>query len=242
MTVGVLWRVLICVQLVSTVSLVAQTADIKTASIKGVIQTEDGTAVAGARVQVIRTTAPPFNLTLAIAKDGSFTAEGLPAGTYRICPDLPGPLYLSPCIWFDQNAIVTVKDGQQVDGVSITLRQGSTITVVVRDPAAIMQTKRSKEDPPQFLFIAVKGPKKIPYPLVGGKQDGAVTTYQMVVPNDTPLKLIAFPLGVSAVEASAGEVPDKGKSIEFSRPRHPSKLDSEQGAPTFQFTINKKHN
>lgn len=160
MAVSVLWRVLICVQLASTASLVAQTADIKTASIKGVIQTEEGTAVAGASVQIIRTTAPPFNLTLAISKDGSFAAQGLPAGTYRICPDLPGPLYLSPCIWFDANAIVSVQDGQQVEGVSITLRQGSTITVVVRDPSAIMQAKRSKEDPPQFLFIAVKGPKR----------------------------------------------------------------------------------
>lgn len=64
----------------------------------------------------------------------------------------------------------------------------------------------------------------------------------MVVPNDTPLKLIAFPVGVSAVEDSAGAVPDKGKSFEFSRPKGQSKLDSYQGSATFQFTINNKHN
>jgi hypothetical protein len=237
MTVRVLWRVLLCVQLAGTASLVAQTA-----SIKGLIQTEDGTAVTGANVLVIRTTVPPFTSTLVTAQDGSFAAQGLPAGTYRICPDLPGPLYLSPCIWFDPNAIVTVQDGQEVDGVSITLHQGSIITVVVRDPSALMQVKRTKDDPPQFLFVAVKGPKKIPYPLVGGTQNGTNTTYQLVVPIDTPLKLIAFPVGLAAAEDSAGNVPDKGRTYEFSRPKGLSQLEADQGPPIFQFTINSKHN
>jgi len=232
------WRVLACALLVSGIGLMAQTA-----RIKGLIQTEDGTPVAGSNVLVVRTRTPPFNSALVTAQDGTFDAPGLPAGTYRICPDIPSSQYLSPCTWYDPNAIVTVQDGQEVDGVSITLHQGSTITVVVKDPGGLAQAKHNGNDPPQFLFIAVKGPKKIPYPLVGGIQNGSSTTYQMVVPTDTPLKLIVFPVGLAATEDAAGEVPDTGKGYDFSQARRLAQFSSGPGTlPTFQFTISNKHN
>jgi len=218
----------------------------QSAGIRGTVQQEDGTPIAGSRVQVLRATAPPFNTEVRTAEDGSFDAEGLPAGTYRICPDPPSGQHLSPCLWHDPSAIVTVQDGQVVDGITIVMKLGTTVTVVVKDPVGLLHKKHTAADAAQMLFVAVKGPKKIPYPLVAGIQNGSQTTYQMTVPFDTALKLIVFPINVAASDKSGYDVPDKGRIYDFAQSKAVKKLIGGPQSPdqplNFEFTLNDKHN
>jgi len=100
--VGFVWRPLAC----RAVGLLAQTA--QTARIKGTIQAEDGSPLAGSNVLIVRTITLPHNSAIITAKDGTFDAPALPAGTYRICTDLRSSEYLSPCTSYAPSAKVTV--------------------------------------------------------------------------------------------------------------------------------------
>ena len=232
----------LCVLFVAFAIFSVFSASAQSGRIRGSVQQEDGTPVANARVQVLRATAPPFNVEVKTGDDGSFDAEGLPAGTYRICPDPPSGQHLSPCLWHDPSAIVTVQDGQVVDGTTIVMKLGTTVTVVVKDPVGLLQKKHVKTDPMQMLFVAVKGPKKIPYPLAAGVQQGSRTVYQMTVPFDTALKLIVLPIGLAATNDSGNAIPDKGQVLDFAQPRNQKAKLGGQQPLSFEFTINDKHN
>jgi len=237
--VSVLCRLLIFAQFASAVCATAQTA-----RIKGLVQTEDGTAVAGTRVLVTRLVAPPFKTVVQTAQDGSFDAPGLPAGSYRICPDLPSQQYISPCVWLDPSAIVTVQDGQEVDEAQIVLKLGTTLTVTVDDPGALAQPRTTAGSSPQFLFLAVKGAKNPLYPLFPVARNGSTATYQMTVPFDTDLKLLVQGVGIAVTDGQKNAVPDSGKAFHFTQAKPSLGLNSaqspNQNSPSFQFAISGK--
>ena len=70
---------------------------------------------------------PPLSQSLPAGPDGSYQAKGLPAGTYTLCAQVPGDVYLSSCQWTGTGAGVTLTAGQVSTGNVLALKTGSVV-------------------------------------------------------------------------------------------------------------------
>ena len=122
------------------------------------------------------------------ASDGSYSAQGLPAGSYSYCAQVPGDGYLNGCYWADAPAKITLSTGQRSTGNTIEMTRGSILKIRLQD-AANQANKKSKDgtNPPIRLGIWDSRGRFLPVHQAG--RDNAGWDYQVTIPFDKPLKL-----------------------------------------------------
>jgi len=131
-----------------------------TGSISGTVTAADGTPVQGAWVML--TLQPPsaldaftpVNTSALTGQDGSFSATGLPDGTYQVCPSAPATLYLNPCLWSATPPTAAVAGGQPTTGVAATMQTGYQQVIHISDPQKLL-AKNQGVTPGAELIVGV---------------------------------------------------------------------------------------
>jgi hypothetical protein len=192
-------------------------AELPTGTIQGRVQTEAGKPVAGALVTAAPKKAPadgslgkPFHV---VSKpDGTFVFEQIPGNTYWLCARLSGSELLDPCAWSTTPPTVDISDGTPSKDTAITLKEGAFIHVRVTDPSHLVSTPSSasngkadvktKSTP---LLLQVLGPRGLrQLQRVFDDDDGHV--YRILVPFDTPLKLLMSPGALKVVDKNQNQL------------------------------------
>src|SRR6266550_332408 len=81
-------------------------------NLAGSVSDESGKPVAGAFVTALRNSLPPASSRTTSDAKGAFAINGLPAGTYSVCVQVPVGGFLDPCEWSLAPPTADVKSGQ----------------------------------------------------------------------------------------------------------------------------------
>jgi hypothetical protein len=161
------------------------------AQINGSIQTADGKPVPGATVVInIQFTSPAtqrFSTIVQTAPDGTFSASGIPAGKFIVCPQALHLDLLSPCTWETNWPTTIVTQNQTVTMPPIRLKRGVHLSIRIDDP----QGKRSSMEgtvPGAALHTSVHSPNGFSIPTAVIKADAAGHDHDILVPFDTSLE------------------------------------------------------
>ncbi len=187
-------------------ALVAQTG-----SIQGAATDSKGKPLKGTFVTAVRGGLPPASQSASTANDGSFKIQGLPAGTYSLCVQVPGDGYLDPCQWGGTPVKITLADGQTSTGNTLKVADASVLVIRIDDPGkALGQHTKDGRNP--HLLVGVWSGNGLFLPAHVASTDAAGTQYQVSIPRDAALKLHVSSrdlqvadAGGAAIAASTGE-------------------------------------
>jgi hypothetical protein len=210
----------IYLQLLLAVALQAQsnfgqgpiTPTVATATVSGAVKSSANlAALSGATITALRTSPqfPLYRVQAQSAANGTFQITGMPAGTYALCVDATKDIHLDPCAWSGTPATVTVADGQNVTGVSLSLIKGSTLQVNINDPGQFLQIRPGEIGPPHVL-VAVMPQKGPPVPLGMVSATATGQQYQVVIPGNTAYTLLVYSKEVYLTDSSQKAVPATG--------------------------------
>jgi hypothetical protein len=144
---------------------------------------DKGRALSGVLVTAIL----PFARTATSAADGSFQIQGLPAGPYSLCAQLPAGGYLDPCQWSLNPPALTLTAKQVSTGNAVTLKKGSIVKVRMQDSSRLLAQKTRDGRQPNLL-IAVPAPRGLNAAHRTGK-DSSGADYEVTVPDDISLTI-----------------------------------------------------
>lgn len=182
--------------------------------INGSVQTTDGKPVG--LVSVIINIRPSgagtqrFSTIVSTAANGTFSATGIPGGTFVICPQAPNDL-LAPCTWEATWPSVTLTQGQTIAIPPIQLKKGVHLSIRVDDPTG----KRASTEgtvPGTSLYVEIGGPNGLAIPTPVIKADGKGHDHDIVIPFDTNLQLRVYSK-VLAITDGKGAVVDKNNGV-----------------------------
>jgi hypothetical protein len=139
-----------------TVLLTGLCGQVSASSIAGIVTTQDGQPVKGARILM-----QPQSAGSAMGKnsqpsaaDGGFNVDSLAAGSYTLCVQVPGTQLLDPCRWSATPPTVMVSDSQTITGLQINLQQGALIKVHVNDTGGFLNIHEGRT-PGAHLLVGV---------------------------------------------------------------------------------------
>jgi len=184
----------------------ATTAAARSASLSGAVRDESNTPVP-ATVTIATQGLRQSALT---AANGSFTFTNLKTGMYAICAvptaSSGATPFVDSCLWQDRNSLqVPLVPGQNKQGVVVPVRHGHPLKVRVNDPNA-------SSPPPigttaaNYLAIHVIGPSGLAQPVLIASQDAKGRDHTLVVPYDTPLKLLVHSSTFILKDASGNDL------------------------------------
>jgi hypothetical protein len=128
---------------------------------------------------------PPV-MNVVTAQDGSFAIQSLPAGTYLLCVQTSGGVYLDPCHWSASPPTFAVGAGQTVAGAVLRLGKGTRLPIAISDPQQSLTANASgtkRVAPPMVGAMAVSG-AFMPAELTASTSVGR--TYTVTLPFDSP--------------------------------------------------------
>ena len=177
-----------------------------TASISGILKTEDGKFVT-ATVRLRSKTFPALHSSIAVSASGAFTLTGLPAGAHELCASVPSDPYIDPCEWTSAGFPISLQAGQALTGVTFTVKKASAVRVHINDSGKLL-TNSTKA----ALFMGVLAPSGRFFPAVLKNSGSTGNDYQLQVPFDTPFYLSVLPVGLSVTDGNNNDV-SGGKTI-----------------------------
>jgi hypothetical protein len=180
-----------------------------TASISGmVLDAATQKPIPVAIIMAIQTGLSPISRNTRSGADGGFRIDGLPAGNYSLCAQVPGDRYLDPCQWNASPVAVSLVSGQVAAGASLRLTASSIVTIQVQDGQKSL-SQNTKDGRRPDLTLGVWGPNGLYYPahVVRGGGTGPQSlvnsyNYQIAVPRDTALKIYIASKDVKLGDAS----------------------------------------
>lgn len=193
-----------------TVRINAQTAA-GTGQIKGsVVSASDKSNLSGVTVNIFRIGSPqPFSAKVVRAGDGTFTASGLATGTYGMCANQPGGMFIDQCEWSDFHSSTLVTTGKITAGAVIHLKKASGLTIRVNDAGTSLARGANEHDPPHVL-VGVFDSRGILHPAIETKRDGTGVSYLLPIPVDFPVRLTVASDKVDLEDDRHVAVPAKG--------------------------------
>ena len=137
---------LLCLILLGASKLFSQGV-VPSGQIQGTVVSQENRGVAKATVTVQQQSNPAagqFRANTITGTDGSFTFTGVPAGTFTICVQVPGSVYLNPCTWASSVPSVTLTVGQRASAGIIRLDEGRLLKVRLNDASRVLQADEGK--------------------------------------------------------------------------------------------------
>src|SRR5215470_17990416 len=102
--------------------------------IRGTVVDDKGKPMSNVIVTALLNARPPFTRSTTSAADGSFQIQGLLAGQYSLCAQLPAGGYLDACRWSLTSRNITLANRQTSAGNTVTLRKASVLKIRLQDP------------------------------------------------------------------------------------------------------------
>lgn len=134
-----------------------------TGRITGVLRNDEGRTLASAPVlAVLEPAAPPpanfrpFSTAVRTGATGAFELAGLPAGRYKLCPQIPGSEYVDPCYWEKGLLFATVTAGGTAVQ-DLVLERGQFVNIQLRDQEGFLGRHEGKT-PGGHLLVGVTVP------------------------------------------------------------------------------------
>jgi hypothetical protein len=159
-------------------------------------------------VTALRTAPPPVAVTAASGADGGFVLAGLAAGEYRICAQSPDGRYLDPCWWSPPLTMptTTVRSGDAVSGIRVTLKSAATLQIRVDDPSGLLLGANSGRD----VFAGVITGGGVFRNAVVKARDSRERTLEVPIPFDTPVRILVTGVRVKLTDGGGKAVPPGG--------------------------------
>lgn len=168
--------------------LLSSTLSAQSVTVQGTVTDSKGKALKGAFVTAVRSGLPPASQVASTANDGSFKIQGLPAGTYSLCVQIPGDGYLDPCQWGGTAVKLTLTAGQASSGNTLKIADASIVKIRIDDPGKALAQK-TKDGRNPHLLIGVWPSNGLFQPAHLASTDAAGAQYQLSIPLDAALKL-----------------------------------------------------
>jgi hypothetical protein len=183
--------------------------------IQGTIIGAGNKPLPGAFVTATAAGLPPVSKTIQSANDGTFQIQGLPAGTYSICVQVPGGGYIDPCQFGGAIKPLTLTAGQQSNGTVLKLQTGSVLKIHLNDTSGLLaqQTKQGRN--PDLLLGVFGGPQRTFYPAHQVGADKSGSDYQLTVPLDMPMTLVISSKSLKLADASGTALPSNASQQAF---------------------------
>ena len=222
-------RLLILI-LTGSLDLMAQTA---TGSIQGAVtDARSSKPIGGAFVTAIRSGLPPQSQSAQTGADGSYQLQGLAAGAYSLCVQVPGDGYLDPCHFGAATPSTTLMAGQQAAGISLKIKAASILKVRLNDAGSLL-TQKTKDGHEPDLLIGVfgPGPQRTFYPAHQVGRDKTGSDYRVAVPLDTPMTLSIASSSLKLADAAGTALPNNASQEGFQH------ATGEPNPKSFVFTV-----
>jgi hypothetical protein len=221
---------LFIVMLTTSLGLMAQTG---TTSIQGTVtDASNNKPIAGAFVITNRSGLPPFSETAQTGADGSYQMQGLPAGSYSLCVQVPGDGYLDPCRFGGGAQPITLAAGQQSLGNIAKLKPASILKIRLNDASGLLtQYTKDGHDPDLLIGVFGSGPQRTFFPAHLAGQDKAGTNYQVAVPLDMPLTFSIASNSLKLADTTGAALPNNTSQQGFQH------ATGDSNPPSFAFTV-----
>ncbi|MEK7408932.1 MAG: hypothetical protein AAB225_28040 [Acidobacteriota bacterium] len=120
---------------------------------------------------------------------GTFRFDSLPAGRYVFCARVPNSAWLSPCEWGLPSPAVSLSNASPTANATIVMKRGVPLRIRVDDAGQLLSRHEGKTPGARLLVgIGSAGYVFRLAPVVS--EDSAGRNHQVVIPFDTPLKLV----------------------------------------------------
>jgi hypothetical protein len=160
--------------------------------------------------------------------DGSFKFEGLRRGTYRLCAQSPGTVWLNPCEWGPQSPDIVLSDTERDAHVPMVLKQGAVVSIRLEDPAQLSSSSDALSRGGRVL-LGVANDARVFRPATRVSKDGTGENYEVVVPFSATVTIV--------VHSSSFELSDSaGVRLPQGSARIP--LNVEEGKPIPRVRLN----
>lgn len=213
----------------SNLALLAQTA---TGSIQGTVADARNKPIAGAFVIAIHSGLPPLSQNAQTGADGSYQLQGLAAGAYSLCVQVPGNGYLDPCQFGGAAGQISLTAGQQSTGNVTKLKPASILKVRVNDAGGLLfQTTKDGHEPDLLIGVFGSGAQRTFYPAHLAGRDKTGSNYQVAIPLDTPLSLSVASSSLTLGDAAGAALPNNASQQGFQH------ATGDPNPPSFAFTV-----
>ncbi|MEO8128444.1 MAG: carboxypeptidase-like regulatory domain-containing protein [Bryobacteraceae bacterium] len=165
--------------------------------VTGVLTGDDGTPIVGAIVSLHRAQSNPSGRPrktewFAISgQRGAFRFDDVYEGQYSLCAQAPGGPWLDPCEWDLKPTMALLSDAQRSVAVTMIMKMGAVVPIRIDDAGRLLSAHEGKT-PGAHLLLAVSNDPLIFHPALLISRDATGSNHQIVVPFDTPVKLVAF--------------------------------------------------
>jgi hypothetical protein len=120
--------------------------------------------------------------------NGRFRFDRLGNGTYRICVQAPGTVWLDPCEWDFAVPSIAVSTLVPAPAASIVLKKGAAVAVRIDDAGQLLARHEGKT-PGAHLLIGVTTRARTLRLASTVSRDETGRTQQIVIPFDTPVRI-----------------------------------------------------
>ena len=172
-------------------SLTAQTTG-STAGISGIVREESGPAIPA----VVLAVSGSVMRHTSSGPDGAFQFTQLPAGSYRLCAQVPqekirrgDDRFVDSCgLWESVPPPVTLAAGETRKGAVVTVARGYLLKIRVNDPGKLLPPPIGKNGG-NALSLMIFGASGLPHNIPIVSQDAAGRDHAVVIPYGMPHKL-----------------------------------------------------
>jgi hypothetical protein len=147
-----------------------------------------------------------------VGPGGSFHFDGLNDGKYRLCAQVPNSVWLNPCEWGLQPPVVTLSTAEPTTSVTMILKKGAAVPIRIDDPGQLLSLNEGRT-PGAHLLVGVGNDAFVfrPAPVLPPGTSGA--TRQIVIPFNSPVKLVVYSSFFHLSDANGVPLPRTGAAI-----------------------------
>jgi hypothetical protein len=175
----------------------SQLSTVSAAVVTGILRGDDGTVISGGMIGLYRLTPfPPgkprkTEWSATSGAGGAFVFDRVYEGRYRLCVQVSRTVWLNPCEWGFDPSIISLSRNQPSVNITLTLKKGAIVPIRIID-AGQQLARHEGKTPGAHLFVGLSDDALVYRPALVTAQDAGGRDQQIVIPFDTPVKVVAF--------------------------------------------------